>query len=95
MNDLVARTYCVVPSAVLKALLFAGIIGGLFLGVARVLAVDVPAELIIGLIGFFFSGAILASHRLSLLRKPGLVLLFGSASIVAVVQLQGIILTLL
>jgi hypothetical protein len=92
MNDLVARTHCVVPSEVLKALLVAGVAGVIFLSVARLMGVEVPAALIIGVIGFFFTGAILASHGLSILRKPGLVLLIGTVSIVAAVQLQEAIL---
>lgn len=94
MNDLVARTYCVVPSEVLKALLFAGIGGGISLGIARVLGINVPPELIVGLIGFFFAGAILVSHGLSILRKPGLILLLGTVSIIAAVQLQNVILSI-
>lgn len=92
MNDLVARTHCAVPSEVLKALLITGIAGVIFLSIARLLGVNVPAALIIGVIGFFFVGAILVSHGLSILRKPGLVLLIGTVSIVAAVQLQDAIL---
>ncbi len=92
MNDLVARTYCVVPSEVLKALLFAGVAGIIFLSIARLMGVDIPPALIVGLIGFFFAGAILVSHGLSILRKPGLILLVGTVSIVAAVQLQNAIL---
>ncbi len=92
MNDLVARAYCVVPSEVLKALLFAGIGGVIFLSIARLVGMTVPTALIVGLIAFFFAGAMLASHRLSILRKPGLVLLVGTVSIVAAVQLQDAIL---
>jgi len=95
VNDLVARAYCVVPSEVLKALLFAGIGGGFFLSITRLIGVNVPLALIVGLIGFFFAGAMLASHRLSILRKPGPVLLAGTVSIVAAVQLQDAILGML
>lgn len=95
MNDLVARTYCAVPSEVLKALLVTGIAGVIFLSIARLVGVGVPAVLIIGVIGFFFVGAILASHGLSILRKPGLVLLIGTVSIAAAVQLQDAILSLI
>lgn len=94
MNDLVARTYCTVPSEVLKALLLAGIFGGISLGVARGIGVNVPPELIVGLIGFFFAGAILVSHGLSILRKPGLILLVGTVSIITAVQLQNAILSI-
>ncbi|SEA67794.1 MAG: hypothetical protein QJT81_06690 [Candidatus Thiothrix putei] len=95
MNDLVARTYCAVPSEVLKALLFTGIAGVIFLSIARLMGVEIPSALIVGLIGFFFVGAILASHGLSILRKPGLVLLVGTVSIVAAVQLQDAILNII
>lgn len=95
MNDLVARTYCVVPSEVLKALLLAGVVGVIFLSIARLMGVDVPPALIVGLIGFFFAGAILVSHGLSILRKPGLILLVGTVSIIAAVQLQNAILSII
>lgn len=95
MNDLVARTYCAVPSEVLKALLITGIAGVIFLSIVRLMGVDVPATLIIGVIGFFFAGAVLVSHGLSILRKPGLILLIGTVSIVAAVQLQDAILGLI
>lgn len=95
MNDLVARAYCVVPSEVLKALLFVGIGGVIFLSIARLAGINVPPALIVGLIGFFFAGAMLASHGLSILRKPGLVLLVGTVSIIATVQLQDAILRIL
>jgi hypothetical protein len=95
MNDLVARTYCVVPSEVLKALLLAGVVGVIFLSIARLMGVDVPPALIVGLIGFFFAGAILVSHGLSILRKPGLILLVGAVSIIAAVQLQNAILSII
>ena len=95
MNDLVARAYCVVPSEVLKALLFA-VSGALFSSVSHAWWVcNVPPALIVGLIGFFFAGAMLASHRLSILRKPGLVLLVGTVSIIATVQLQDAILSMM
>ncbi|UOG93584.1 MAG: hypothetical protein L3K52_07600 [Candidatus Thiothrix sulfatifontis] len=95
MNDLVVRPHCAVPSEVLKALLVAGIAGVIFLSIARLMGVNVPAVLIIGVIGFFLVGAVLASHWLSILRRPSLVLLVGTISIVAAVQLQDAILSLI
>ncbi|MBU0656643.1 MAG: hypothetical protein KJ914_16095 [Gammaproteobacteria bacterium] len=95
MNDLVARAYCVVPAELLKSLLISGIVGIVFVGIARVIGMDIPAELMIGLIGFFFAGAILVSHGLSILYRPGLVLLVGITSIVAAVHLQDAILSLI
>ena len=95
MNDLVARAYCVVPSEVLKALLFAGIGGGIFLSIARLAGMNIPSAVMIGLIGFFLAGAMLASHRLSILRKPGLVLLGGVICIMVTVHLQDAILRII
>ncbi|EIJ35897.1 hypothetical protein [Thiothrix nivea] len=95
MNDLVARTYCVVPSEVLKALLFAGVVGLVFVSIVKLMGVEVPATLVVGLVGFFFAGAILVSHGLSILRKPGLILLVGTVSIVTTVQLQNAILSII
>lgn len=95
MNDLVARTYCVVPSEVLKALLFAGVVGLVFVSIVKLMGVEVPATLVVGLVGFFFAGAILVSHGLSILRKPGLILLVGTVSIVTAVQLQNAILSII
>lgn len=95
MNDFVARAYCVVPSEVLKALLLTGITGLIFLGIARLMGVVIPPALIVGLIGFFFAGAILVSHGLSILRKPGLILLVGTVSIITAVQLQNAILSII
>lgn len=94
MNELAARAYCVVPSELLKALLFIGIGGLLVVGAARFANIFVPMEWVVGLVAFFFAGAILVSHGLSILRKPGLVLLLGVASIVTVVQLQEVILAI-
>lgn len=93
MNDLVARAYCVVPSEVLKSLFFAGVVGLIFLSTARLAGVEIPAGFIVGLIGFFFVGGILVLHGLSILHKPGLVLLVGTVSIVTAVQLQNAILS--
>lgn len=95
MNGLVKRTYCVVPSEVLKSLFFTGVIGVILVSVARLASISIPAQLIVGLIGFFFVGGILVLHGLSILRKPGLVLLVGTASISAAIQLQHAILHLL
>ena len=94
MNDLVARTCCVVPSRVLKLLLLLGIVGGVGLSIAKVMGLIVPSELIIGLVGFFFTGAILAGHGLSILRKPGLVLLVGTISMLVALRCQHLILKL-
>ncbi len=95
MNDLVARAYCVVPAELLKSLLVAGIAGIIFVSIARVAGMEVPVGLIIGLVGFFFAGAILVSHGLSILYKPGLVLLVGTLSILAAIRLQNTILSLI
>lgn len=94
MNGLAVRAYCVVPTEVLKALFFIGIGGLLLIGAARMAGIFVPLEWVVGLVGFFFAGAILAVHGLSLLRKPGLVLLFGVSAVVAAVLWQDLILSL-
>lgn len=94
MNDLVSRAYCVVPAGVLKALLFAGIVGLVFVGLFRLMGIAIPVHLTVGLVGFFFVGAVLVLHGVSILQKPGLVLLVGTVSIVTLVQMQQAILSL-
>lgn len=95
MNDLVTRAWCVVPAELLKSLLLSGIVGIVFVSIAKMAGMEIPAELVIGLVGFFFVGAVLVSHGLSILYKPGLVLLVGTTSIVTAISLQNAILGLL
>ncbi|MDD5392270.1 MAG: hypothetical protein PHE17_04555 [Thiothrix sp.] len=92
MNEMTASATCTVPSEVLKASLLVGVIGVVSLTLARLAGVGVPMSWALGLIVFFFVGAILVLHWLSILRKPGLVLLVGTLFIVGAVYLQDTIL---
>lgn len=92
MNDLVKSAYCVVPAVVLKALFFAGINGIIVISILRLLDIVIPAEFIISLVAFFFVGAVLVSHGMSILRCPSLILLVCTVLIISLLQLQTFIL---
>ncbi len=95
MNNLLVRQACTVPTELLKTLLFIGILGGIVLSVARLFGLEIPPILIVGLVGFFLAGAVLASHELSILRNPGVVLVVGLVSLLALARLQNMILEII
>jgi hypothetical protein len=95
MNNLLVRQSCTVPTELLKTLLFIGIVSGVILSAARLFGLEVPPILIVGLVGFFLAGAVLASHELSILRNPGVVLAVGLVSLVVLVRLQNMILEII
>jgi hypothetical protein len=72
-----------------------GVAGVISVSSIRLVGLGVSHNVIIGLIGFFLVGAVLVLQGLSILRKPGLVLLVGVTTIAALVRFQYEILSLL
>jgi hypothetical protein len=95
MNRLSGHGGCIIPPEVFRSLFVLGVAGVISVSSIRLVGLGVSHNVIIGLIGFFLVGAVLVLQGLSILRKPGLVLLVGVTTIAALVRFQYEILSLL
>lgn len=95
MENLLVKPACAVSAGLLRGLLVIGVVAGLLVALARLSGLDVPPNVIVGLISFFLAGAMLVSHGLSILRKPGVILLVGVVLIGGFMRFQDSILKLL